>query len=251
MNTKALHIYIVISSILLLQSCAMNGLKGYAPSKGYNYYNGYEADSSYYGAKDVYSRNKSPWYSIGAKKDNYGSFFSRSTEKGRGRSRGGGGSGGYGQSLTGRSAKSYHFSNSGSPKSHKQRDAEWINSQNPNNYTIELAEDEKASNVAKKLFNTPKQERMAQYKSQKDGKTVSKGIYGSFKDSESAKKALDKLPADVRDKAKVKTFGNAQQESSKRPSSSSSSASSSGSTQTIAPPKPPSASASSGSPADG
>ena len=223
MKMKALHIYIaIIVSILFLQSCAMNGMTGYVPS------NGYEADSSYMG-----TRRDGPWYSINAKKQNYGSFFNRSTNKKRG-------GGGYGAAMSGKSAKSYHFSNNTSPKSHKQRDTEWINSQNPNGYTIELAEDEKPASVAKQLFKTPKQERMAQYKHQKNGKTVHTGIYGSFNDSESAEKALAKLPADVREKAKVKKFGNAQKDANTPPSISSGSGTSE-SSQTFNPPTPPSA----------
>lgn len=222
MKIKALYIYLtLIISILFLQSCAMNGMKGYVPS------NGYEADSSYLGV-----RNNSPWYSINAKKKNYGLFNSSSNRK-----RGGGYSG---AAISSRSAKSYHFSNSSSPKSHKQRDIEWINSQNPGGYTIELAEDEKPASVAKQLFNTPKQERMAQYKHQKNGKTVHTGIYGSFKDSESAKKALAKLPADVREKAKVKQFGSSQKDAN-QPASVNSGSQGSGSTPSYTLPTPPSA----------
>lgn len=231
MNTKALYIYLTfIVSLLFLQSCAMNGMKGYQPSYGYAPTNGYEADSSYFGVN-----NRSPWYSVNAKKKNYGLFNSYSSRK----AKKGSGGGYYGQSLSSKSSKSYHFANRGGPKTHKQRDVEWINNQNPNNYTIELAEDEKPSSVAKKLFNTPKQERMAQYKHQKGGKTVHTGIYGSFKDSESAKKALDKLPADVRKKAKVKQFGNAQQDASK-PVAVHSGSTGSGSTPPVTLPTPPS-----------
>lgn len=120
-------------------------------------------------------------------------------------------SGGVG-GVPAKSGKSYHFTNRSTPKSHKQRDTEWINNQDASGYTIELASDDNPQSVAKALFNTPKEQRMAQYKQQHKGKVVHKGIYGSFADRNAAKQALDKLPAEVKAKAKVKPWSKAQDE---------------------------------------
>src|SRR3990167_725522 len=46
--------------------------------------------------------------------------------------------------------ETYHLGSYGSPVRAKDSDKNWVSSQNPQNYTIELAEDEKASYVAKK-----------------------------------------------------------------------------------------------------
>ena len=122
-------------------------------------------------------------------------------------------SGNYVGGVPAKSAKSYHFGNgTTTPKSHKQRDTEWINSQNPADYTIELASEDNAQGVAETIFKTPKEQRMAQYKQEHQGKTVHTGIYGSFASREAAKEALDKLPDDVKGKAKVKSWGKAQNE---------------------------------------
>ena len=57
---------------------------------------------------------------------------------------------------------SYHFAQHTSPRSHRNRDQDWINRQNPQQYTIELANQKSAAGVAKILHNTPKNKRMAQ-----------------------------------------------------------------------------------------
>ena len=106
---------------------------------------------------------------------------------------------------------SYHVGEFHSPVSFKDRDRTWVANQNPKAYTIEIAEGEKASQVAQQLYKTPKNDRMAQIKSQYNGKAYYKGVYGSYLDAASAQKALEALPQEVREAAQVKNWGEMQQ----------------------------------------
>jgi septal ring-binding cell division protein DamX len=105
---------------------------------------------------------------------------------------------------------SYHVGEYHSPVSFKDRDRTWVSSQNPQGYTIELADDEKASQVAKKLYQAPKNDRMAQVKYLRDGKSYYKGLYGTYPSAEAAQKALDALPSDVRQDAAIQSWGSVQ-----------------------------------------
>ena len=105
---------------------------------------------------------------------------------------------------------SYHVGPYHSPTSHKDKDRSWVNSQNPQGYTIELADDEKPANVARKLYKAPKSDRMAQVKYQRDGINHYKGIYGSYPTMEAAQQALQALPAEVKAGATVKNWGSVQ-----------------------------------------
>ena len=107
--------------------------------------------------------------------------------------------------------ESYHVGEYHSPVSFKDRDRTWVSGQNPQGYTIELAEGEKAAQVAQKLYNTPKNDRMAQVKYQVNGKAYYKGVYGTYPDASSAQKALDALPDDVKSGAGIKNWGSLQQ----------------------------------------
>lgn len=98
---------------------------------------------------------------------------------------------------------SYHVGAFHSPVSFKDRDQTWVNSQNPNGYTIELAEGDKASQVAQVLYKTPKNDRMAQVTYDRDGKTHYKGVYGTYTSAEEAQKALNALPPDIKNSASV------------------------------------------------
>ena len=106
---------------------------------------------------------------------------------------------------------SYHVGEYHSPVSFKDRDKTWVSGQNPQAYTIEIAEGYKAAQVAQKLYKTPKNDRMAQVKSQTNGKAYYKGVYGSYPDAISAQKALEALPDDVKQGASVKNWGAVQQ----------------------------------------
>ncbi|TAL65370.1 MAG: SPOR domain-containing protein [Legionella sp.] len=105
---------------------------------------------------------------------------------------------------------SYHVGAYHSPVSFKDRDKTWVKNQNPQGYTIEVADDEKAAQVAKKLYQAPKGDRRAQVQYQDNGKSHYKGFYGSYDNEEAAKKAFNSLPADLKQGAGVKNWGSVQ-----------------------------------------
>lgn len=105
---------------------------------------------------------------------------------------------------------SYHFSGGNSPRTHKNRDANWAQSQNPNAYTIQLSSGEKASTVAKDIATTPKFERAAQIKYEQNGRKYYRGVYGTYSSREEAEKAMQRLPSNVRQKAAIKNWSRIQ-----------------------------------------
>lgn len=106
--------------------------------------------------------------------------------------------------------ESYHVGADHSPVSHKERDKTWVSSQNPDAYTIQIGSDTKASRIANKLNQAPKNERMAEIKYYQDGKPYYKGLYGTYKTKEEAKKALENLPDSLKKDAGIQTFGTVQ-----------------------------------------
>jgi SPOR domain len=104
----------------------------------------------------------------------------------------------------------YHIGPMHSPISSQDRDRGWVKSQNPQGYTIEMGDDEKASEVAHKLHSAPKSERMAEIKYQRNGKPTYKGVYGSYESREAAQKAFDNLPEHLRTGSSVKDWGSVQ-----------------------------------------
>lgn len=106
--------------------------------------------------------------------------------------------------------ESYHVGAYHSPTSHKDKDRHWVNEQNPQSYTIQISEDERAASVANKLTIAPKDERRAEIKTYKDGKTYYKGLYGSYKTKEEAEKALENLPPELKTGAGVTNWGTVQ-----------------------------------------
>lgn len=107
------------------------------------------------------------------------------------------------------------------PVSHKQLDADWARQQNPQNYTIEIANDEKPAQVADTLQKIPKQARVAQIKEETDSKVTYRGVYGSYPDQKAAEEAMKKLPEDVRGQAKVKQWEQLQKNQNQSASTSS------------------------------
>ena len=107
--------------------------------------------------------------------------------------------------------ESYHVGAMQSPISPKNLDKSWVNSQNPMAYTIQIASDEQASRVASTLQKAPKSERMAEVKSQRNGKTNYIGLYGSYPSSEAAQQALNALPEDIKQGAGITSWGSVQQ----------------------------------------
>lgn len=106
--------------------------------------------------------------------------------------------------------ESYHVGAYHSPVSFKDRDRTWVTSQSRQGYTIEIADGEKASQVAQTLYKAPKSDRMAQVQYQRNGKSYYKGLYGSYDSADSAQKALDALPPEIKQGAGVKNWGSVQ-----------------------------------------
>ena len=104
--------------------------------------------------------------------------------------------------------ESYHVTATAAPTRPKDVDRSWVSSQNPQGYTIELAEGDKAAQVAGVLYRAPKAERSAEVKS-KRGYT---GVYGSYPSYEAAQQTLNALPDDVKQRAAIKTWGSVQGE---------------------------------------
>ncbi|KTD07024.1 hypothetical protein SAMN02746073_0067 [Legionella jamestowniensis DSM 19215] len=108
---------------------------------------------------------------------------------------------------------SYHVGPTHSPASHKDVDSNWVNNQNPQGYTIEIAEG-KASQVAGKLYKVPKNDRTAQIKAYSgSGGAYYKGVYGSYHSYEEAQQALNRLPQEIKQGANIKNWGAIQQNS--------------------------------------
>lgn len=106
--------------------------------------------------------------------------------------------------------ESYHVGSVHSPTASRDVDKTWVNGQNPQSYTIEIADGEKASQVAGKLQRAPKNERMAEIKYQRGGKAYYKGLYGSYPSYDAAQQALSALPDDVKQNAGIKNWGSVQ-----------------------------------------
>ncbi len=104
--------------------------------------------------------------------------------------------------------QSYHVG-LGGPQSSKDVDKNWVNSQNPQAYTIEIAQDPKASYVASTLYKAPKNERTAEVKANNGDY---KGLYGSYPSYEAAQEKLNSLPDDLKQHAGIKTWNQVQQD---------------------------------------
>jgi septal ring-binding cell division protein DamX len=102
--------------------------------------------------------------------------------------------------------ESYHVSAGSSPRSFKDRDETWVASQNPAGYTIQIANGDKASEVAGELNKAPKSDRKAQVKYMQDGKIHYKGLYGSYENEQAAQEAFNALPQDVKQKASISNW---------------------------------------------
>ncbi len=106
--------------------------------------------------------------------------------------------------------ESYHVGAYHSPTPPRDMDKNWVQTQNPQGYTIEIANDEKAAHVAGALQKAPKSERMAEVKYQNKGKAYYKGLYGSYDSQEAAQQALSALPDELKQEAGIKTWGSVQ-----------------------------------------
>jgi septal ring-binding cell division protein DamX len=106
--------------------------------------------------------------------------------------------------------ESYHVSSESAPASFKDRERSWVGRQNPQNYTIQLDDSEKASEVASTLQKAPKDARRAEVKYHRGGEKYYRGVYGTYSSYESAQKAMNKLPGHLKTNAKIKTWGSVQ-----------------------------------------
>lgn len=106
--------------------------------------------------------------------------------------------------------ESYHVGSVRSPQRAKDSDHSWVVNQNPQAYTIEIADDPKAAAVAGKLYQLPKNNRQAEIRYQRNGTPYYKGLYGSYSSQEEAQKALDSLPPDAKQGAGIKNWGSIQ-----------------------------------------
>lgn len=104
----------------------------------------------------------------------------------------------------------YHLSQSSTPVGHGDRDKSWVNGQDPNAYTIEVARGASPADAAKALHQSPKTQRGAQLIYQENGQRRSTAVYGSYKTKEEADAALSSLPADVKGSARVSNWSEVQ-----------------------------------------
>ncbi|KTC99659.1 Sporulation related domain protein [Legionella geestiana] len=96
------------------------------------------------------------------------------------------------------------------PVSSRDVDTAWVQQQNPTGYTIEIADGEKASTVARQLQSAPKADRRAQIRYQNNGKSWYRGVYGSFASREAAENALRNMPPSLQSKASVRRWSDVQ-----------------------------------------
>lgn len=106
--------------------------------------------------------------------------------------------------------ESYHVSTESAPASFKDREKSWVGRQNPQNYTIQIDDSTKASDVASTLQKAPKDARRAEVRYNQGGESRYRGVYGTYSSYEAAQKALSNLPADLKSNAQVKTWGSVQ-----------------------------------------
>lgn len=177
---KAIRVLIILLSTMYLSACMIDGTSSYSNFNGYNNLYNYSNEPMIY--PDSYDTYR-------AYNQNYNSSPPPAASK-----------------ETVVVPNSYHVG-AGNPTSSKDVDKRWVNSQNPQSYTIELTNDNKASKVAGVLYKAPKNERTAEVKTNKGGY---KGLYGSYPTYEAAKEKLNSLPEDIKNNANIKAWGNVQ-----------------------------------------
>ncbi len=99
----------------------------------------------------------------------------------------------------------------GKPVSHQVSDTTWVDKQDSAGYTIQLADNDNAPQVAQTLQKAPKNARMAQVQYNDNGKSGYIGVYGTYATKEEADAALAKLPANLQTAAKVEPWSTVQE----------------------------------------
>ncbi len=105
--------------------------------------------------------------------------------------------------------QSYHLGATNSPPTAKDEDKQWVASQNPNGYTIQIEQNDKPATVARSLQQMPKNERSVEVRSQ-SGSYI--GLHGSYSNQEEATAQLNNLPSSVKDQAQIKNWESIQKE---------------------------------------
>jgi septal ring-binding cell division protein DamX len=106
--------------------------------------------------------------------------------------------------------ETYHVREATPQQAFKSRDINWVNNQNPQGYTIELASGSQAASVNATLQKAPRTERMAAVKVKQNGQDSYQGIYGTFSSQEAAQAALNKLPEELKQNASIKSWHSVQ-----------------------------------------
>lgn len=92
----------------------------------------------------------------------------------------------------------------------KNADLGWIYQQDPQNYTIVVASDNKPLQVSKSLMQTPKTQRSAAFKYQQNGELYYSGVYGSYTQQADAQMALQQLTPELQSQAKIVKWSDVQ-----------------------------------------
>jgi septal ring-binding cell division protein DamX len=122
--------------------------------------------------------------------------------------------------------QSYYLAE-GTPVSHQASDTDWVDEQDSEGYTIQLANGS-APAVAQTLQQAPKSARMAQVQYNNNGQTGYVGVYGTYATKAEAEAALSKLPSNLQSSAQVESWSDVQEKVVSAPTTSSE--------DTIAPP---------------
>lgn len=177
--------YLMPLVMLLLCSCST---MSYYQSTSYVPYQGYTYDEydGYYGPDSMY------FYGSGGSQQQ-GYYGQNQPQKNN-----------QGNQIT--VPNSYYSGGYNSPEPSQTRDEQWVSRQNPNGYTIQISQGNKAYQVAKDLMKAPKSNRTAAVP------TASGyvGVYGSYPTYEQAQHAYDNLPANLRKNATIKSWGSVQ-----------------------------------------
>jgi len=85
-----------------------------------------------------------------------------------------------------------------SDKLAETKDSSWIAAQNPEHYTLHLAGSYDLASLMTVAQSIPNQSEVAYYEVNFEGKSWYTLIYGEFEDAQVAKKALQKLPEEIK-----------------------------------------------------
>ncbi|WP_455210937.1 SPOR domain-containing protein [Kaarinaea lacus] len=94
--------------------------------------------------------------------------------------------------------KRYHGAPLPSDKLAETKDSSWIAAQNPEHYTLHLAGSYDLASLMSVAQSIPNQSEVAFYEVNFKGQSWFTLIYGEYEDAQLAKKALQKLPADIK-----------------------------------------------------